>query len=286
MPDRSSLGAIALIFALCMINTGARAFDDAQYPEFNGRWARAPSGVAGQIQPPFDPSKPSGLGQQAPFTPEYQALMEASLADQDAGGPGARGIVCRSGGVPHAMTLFDPMEVIVLPETTYLLIDRYNVQRRIFTDGRDWPKEIDPALNGYSIGRWLDADGSGRYSVLDVETRGFRGPRVYDALGGLLHSDNQSVIKERMYLDRADKNLMHNDITVIDHGLTRPWTVNKTYRRDPNPRPVWVEDDCAESNAWMQIGKESYYLSADRELMPAKKSQQPPDLRYFKPPGK
>ncbi len=286
MLDRGLIGAVALVSALCMINTGARAFDDAKYPDFNGRWNRAPSGVAGQIQPPFDPSKPSGRGQQVPLTAEYQALFEASLADQAAGGPGARGIVCRTGGIPHAMTLFDPMEVIVLPETTYILIDRYNVQRRVFTDGRDWPKEIEPALNGYSIGKWLDADESGRFGVLEIETRGFRGPRVYDASGASLHSDNQSVIKERIYLDKADKNLMHNDITIIDHGLTRPWTVNKVYRRDPNPRPVWVEDDCAESNAWIEIGKEAYYFSGDRELMPAKKDQPPPDLRYFDQPKK
>jgi hypothetical protein len=31
----------------------------------------------------------------------------------------------------------------------------------------------------------------------------------------------------------------------------------------------------------VQIGKEAYYLSADGLLMPAKKDQAPPDLRYF-----
>jgi hypothetical protein len=30
------------------------------------------------------------------------------------------------------------------------------------------------------------------------------------------------------------------------------------------------------------IGKENYFLSADGYLMPAKKDQAPPDLRYFK----
>ena len=34
------------------------------------------------------------------------------------------------------------------------------------------------------------------------------------------------------------------------------------------------------------IGKENYFLSADGLLMPAKKDQAPPDLRYFKPPPK
>jgi hypothetical protein len=31
------------------------------------------------------------------------------------------------------------------------------------------------------------------------------------------------------------------------------------------------------------IGKENSFLSADGMLMPAKKDQPPPDLRYFKP---
>jgi hypothetical protein len=39
---------------------------------------------------------------------------------------------------------------------------------------------------------------------------------------------------------------------------------------------------CNESNNHVQIGKENYFMSADGYLMPAKKDQPPPDLRYFK----
>jgi len=69
---------------------------------------------------------------------------------------------------------------------------------------------------------------------------------------------------------------------VIDHALTRPWTVDKRYRRNPNPRPNRPESYCTENNAQIVIGKENYFLSADGFLMPAKKDQPPPDLRYFK----
>jgi hypothetical protein len=34
------------------------------------------------------------------------------------------------------------------------------------------------------------------------------------------------------------------------------------------------------------IGKENYFLSADGLLMPAKKDQPPPDLRYFEQTAK
>jgi hypothetical protein len=37
-----------------------------------------------------------------------------------------------------------------------------------------------------------------------------------------MHEDNQTVVKERIYLDKADKDLLHNDLTTIDHALTRP----------------------------------------------------------------
>jgi hypothetical protein len=248
--------------------------------------APRPPGAPRTPQPAYDPAKGWANGQGAPLTPEYQKIFNDNLKEQAAGRPGDfRGYECITAGLPGIMTLFQPMEIIILPETTYIRIDRSNVNRRIFTDGRDFPAEIDPAYVGYSIGRWSDASGSGHYDTLDIETRAFRGPRSYDASGLPLHRDNQSIIKERMHLDKADKNLMHEDITVIDHALTRPWTVNKVYRRDPDPRPVWVEENCSDGNTWVGIGSEAYMLSGDGTLMPAWKGQPAPDLRFFNQPG-
>ena len=140
---------------------------------------------------------------------------------------------------------------------------------------------IEPTFAGYSIGRWIDQDGDGRYDVLEVETRGFKGPREFDATGLPLHADNQSVFKERIYLDAADPNMLHDEITVIDHALTRPWTVDKRYVRNSDPKPEWPESICPEYNALLFIGRDGYYLSADGFLMPSKKKQAPPDLRFF-----
>ena len=135
---------------------------------------------------------------------------------------------------------------------------------------------------GYSIGHWIDEADEGRYTVLEVETRGpFKGPHAYDASGLPLHFDNQSTFKERLHLDKNDPNLLHDEITAYDHALTRPWSVDKTFQRNQNPRPVWLEANCAEGNPNVVIGKENYFLSSDGFLMPAKKDQPPPDLRYF-----
>jgi hypothetical protein len=41
---------------------------------------------------------------------------------------------------------------------------------------------------------------------------------------------------------------------------------------------------CNEDNGQVMIGGEHYYLSGEGFLMPVRKGQPPPDLRYFKQP--
>ena len=110
------------------------------------------------------------------------------------------------------------------------------------TDGRDWPKGFEATFAGYSLGKWIDTDGDGRYDVLEVETRDLKGPRAYDGTGLPLHEDNQTVIKERLYTDKADPNIIINEITTIDSALMRPWTAVKKYRRvAAKEEAVWPE---------------------------------------------
>jgi hypothetical protein len=88
--------------------------------------------------------------------------------------------------------------------------------------------------------------------------------------------------KERIYLDKTDKNILHNELTVYDHALTRPWSITRDLRRNPNSRPEWKEFNCAQNNPYVAVGKETYFLSADSLLMPMRRGQPAPDLRYFK----
>src|ERR1700724_1153761 len=280
MLHQSSSGAFALVVALTMTVGGAQAADDAKYPNWKGQWDTINPRFGGQAIK-FDPTKPWGPAQQAPLTAEYQKVLEDSMADQARGGlgnyPTAR---CLPGGMPRMMAS-PRQEYIVTPETTYIILG--SELRRIYTDGRDWPTDIEPTYEGYSIGRWIAEYGQGRYDVLAVETRGpFKGPRAYDASGLPLHFDNQSTFKERFHLDKNDPNVLHDEITVFDHALTRPWSVDKTYRRNPNRYPNWSRISCMENTHQIVISKENYFLSADGLLMPAKKDQAPPDLRYFK----
>ena len=280
--------ATALASVFVMTTGSMQAADLTPFPDWTGAWSRfVVRGLGGQAS--FDQTKPWGRGQQAPLTAEYQNVLEDSLADQAKGGQGnfIDHALCFPAGMPFMMVATRPIEFVVRPETTYVLVGGSDHYRRLFTDGRDWPKAIEPSHSGYSIGKWLDEDGDGLFDVLEVETRGpFKGRRTYDATGLPLHFDDESVFKERIYLDKSNSNVLHDEITVLDHALTRPWTVDKKYRRRPTPHPDWQEAYCAEGTALVGIGKEIYYLSADGMLMPGRKDQAPPDLRYFNPARK
>jgi hypothetical protein len=274
---RSSIRALALVAALGIAIVDAGAFDDATYPDWSGSWSGRGGGN-------FDTSKPKGLGQQAPLKPEFQAILEASLADIATGGQGNDpGYRCGSHGMPRVMIANVPIYFVIMPETTYVILQRLSQVRRVYTDGRDWPARLPGSSVGYSIGRWLDRDGDGRFDTLAIETRGIKGTRVYDSSGAPLHPDNATIVKERISLDKADPNVLRNEMTTIDNALTRPWTVTRTYRRTRNP--VWDEYTCSvSSNQHIVIGPDDYFLSADGLLMPVKKGQKPPDLRYFDQP--
>src|SRR6202171_3534735 len=230
MLDRRAIGAAVLMSAL-FAASGAQGFDDAKYPNLKGQWVRA-EGSAGVGR--FDPTKPPGRLQEPPLTAEYQAIYEANLADQARGGQGIDPTYrCLSPGMPRIMHAYSPMEIVVTADTTHILIEHIHDNRRIHTDGRDWPEDMDsnPMFAGYSIGKWIDEDGDGRYDVLLVETRGLKTNRTYDATGIPFHRDGKTVINEQIYLDKADPNLLRDEITTIDNALTRPWSAVKTYRR-------------------------------------------------------
>lgn len=279
MRARFPIWPVLLISALWLATSGALALDDSKYPDWKGKWQRKSSGN-------FDPDKPAGLGQQVPLTPEYQKILEASVADQAAGGQGNNPMAaCTPPGMPRMMIVYGGgMEIVVTPEVTYMVFGEPMLQlRRIFTDGRAWPKDLEPAFSGTSIGTWQDTDGDGRYDTLVVETRGLKAPRSYDSSGAPFHKDGETIVNERFYLDRTNRDVLYDEITTIDNALTRPWTVKRTYHREA---ANWMETICGEDEHQVKIGSEHYFLSGDGYLMPTRPNQPPPDLKFFNPTQK
>ena len=274
-------GALALALAAVLLWPAGGAWaQDKKYPSWKGEWITVIPRLPGQNLR-FDPNKSFGPAQQAPLNAEYQKIYEANLAEIQTGSQGLflDHASCLPSGMPTMMSA-GTHEYIITPETTYISVG--TDLRRVFTDGRPWPTDADATYQGVSIGQWLDEDGDGVYDVLEVETRGpFKGPRVYDATGIPLAFDNESIFKERIFIDKTNPNILHDVITVIDHALTHPWTVDKTYRHGTKKYPNWSRETCLEGTSYVTIGKEYYLVSGDGYLMPTKKGQLPPDPKYF-----
>src|ERR1700675_2954993 len=88
---RILVGAIVLASVQWASAAGAQILDYSKYPDLKGQWVRfGPSGPdlkgplvrlgpTGRFRTRFDPHKPPGMGQEVPFTPEYQAIFEENL---------------------------------------------------------------------------------------------------------------------------------------------------------------------------------------------------------------
>src|SRR5262245_8246706 len=149
MLHRNPLAAFASATALLLTIGAASAFDASKYRDWSGQW-RWPAGVGKH----WDQTKRAGLAQQAPLIPEYQARLEASIADQARGGQGDDNRVsCITAGMPRIMTGTRPFELVVLPAVTYVYGEG-NMAGGIYSDGRDFPEDGDPSYIGYSIQKW------------------------------------------------------------------------------------------------------------------------------------
>ena len=118
MPYSLYKSAIALTAAMLLTVAVAQAFDESKYPDLSGQWKR-PAGISNQ----YDTSKPR-TAEEAPLTPEYQKIFEANLKDQAEGGQGTDPTyTCIPDGMPRAMNVIFPMEIVVTPKTTYVMIE-------------------------------------------------------------------------------------------------------------------------------------------------------------------
>jgi hypothetical protein len=273
MLKNTLIGAGALATALGISLAVAQVNDAKKFPDnWEGQWGRL-SRVS-----IWDDSKPPGLGQQAPLTPEYQKVLEANLQKQTEGKDFDPKGNCVPPGMPRMMMIYQPMEIIIKPNVTYFLVESTSPIRRVYTDGRTWPKTFPPAFAGYSIGQWLDEDGDGRYDTLAIETRGISGPRLVDA-NIPLHEDDSTVVKERISIDKSNPDVMRNEITTIDNAFAKPWIVTRRYQRVKGGE--YSEYNC-EDKRNVVINGETYWIGLDGYLMPIAKNQKPPDLKHFK----
>ena len=223
---RSSICATALFGALIATACPAQVVDFGKYPDLKGQWTRE-----------GNPNNWRELAGPAPLTPEYQKRFEQITADLQAGGSGNwPSNFCVPAGMPAMMSLYDPAEIIVMPATTYILISHTdNSFRRIYTDGRPWPTDAEPTSQATRSAIGSTKTGTASTTSWRWRRASLKLPRGYDASGLPFHDDGETVIKSEIILDKADKNTLYDEITVIDHALTRPYSKKQKAVRSANP---------------------------------------------------
>ncbi|HTW67278.1 MAG TPA: hypothetical protein VME17_21810 [Bryobacteraceae bacterium] len=177
-----------------------------------------------------------GFGRPAPlpFTPKYEAIMQA----YEAGGPKEQPSAnCVPPGMPGIMSQPYPIEILFTPGMVTVIAEAYMQVRHIYTDGRKHPDDPDLTFNGNSIGHW-EGD------TLVVDSIGFTPDTPLGMNMGMRHSDKMHIV-ERFHL--KDPMLLEVTTTIDDpEALTKPWTRTISYAKHPD----WVLDEyiCQQNN--------------------------------------
>ncbi|MEI9890998.1 MAG: hypothetical protein WDN45_10895 [Caulobacteraceae bacterium] len=130
-----------------------------------------------------------------------------------------------------------PIEFLFTPGRVTVLMEAWTQTRRIYTDGRKHPDDLEATFYGHSTGRW---DGQ-------TPDRGHRGPEAGSLIAtGMGHSDKERVT-ERIHLSPTDPDQLMDEITITDpEALEKPWSGTYRYRRHRE----WeiLEFACAEND--------------------------------------
>jgi hypothetical protein len=161
--------------------------------------------------------------------PWAEALFLQRVRDSRKDSPLAK---CLPVSVPFH-NFFNLTRIVQTPALIVMLYESPNSPHRtVFTDGRELPKDPNPAWLGYSVGRW-EAD------TLVVTTAGFNDKAWLDSAG---HPQTESLrITER--LRRRDFGHMDFEITIDDPKVfTKAFTIKAT--RLLAPDTDLLEDVC------------------------------------------
>jgi hypothetical protein len=163
------------------------------------------------------------LMQQSPpsLLPQAQAKLTAYRAAQKQGEDlQPQQANCLPPGMPQIMTQPYPIEFLFNPGKVVVLIEAYEQERTIYTDGRKHPDDPDPTFQGHSIGHW-EGD------TLVVDTVGFV---PFSEIGpGIGHSDQMHIVER---IRKVDPNHLQIEQTITDPKvLAKPWTTIHPYVR-------------------------------------------------------
>ncbi len=182
----------------------------ASLPDWAGIWT-------------FDFPTPGGAPPEQPALTAASAAelktMEAAEAKNEE--PATESANCLPPGMPTIMFQPYDVEFLFTPGRVTIIQEAYMQVRRVFTDGRGHPADVDPTFNGHSIGHW-----EGDTLVVDTVGLGHKTPLGFNRLQ---HGPNLHVV-ERIRLTAPDA--MEDRMTLTDpEVLAKPWHLVRTYTR-------------------------------------------------------
>jgi hypothetical protein len=243
--------AACVMYCCALASTGATvagAAESTPLPDWSGWW-----GLPGPMTAEFSKTPP-------PMAPEQLARFQGTSPAMDADPDPLR--YCRppqftgySGGfVDSVELLFTPGRVTLTNESGLL--------RRIYTDGRSLPQDVDPKNTGVSVGRWEG-------QTLVVETVGINpNARYPGAIQGAVPIGKNVMITERISL--KEKNTLEFDIITVAPDIFRaPDRRKRVYTRLPKQTASEITF-CTEQDRSIDpiTGKQRFDMTPPADLPP------------------
>ena len=240
--------AVAALFALAALSANAaQTFDPkseipsptekdwlaiSKLPDWSGIWVPMTKDQDAQIK-----TNPT------PWTPKVAKFIEWQEGEAKVGRPAPLFVDCLPEGMPSWMLItHNSMEVLFTPgRVTMLGESDGNRLRRIYTDGRPHPKDVEETFHGHSIGHW-EGD------TLVIDTVGVL-PQAWIAVAEHLGVPNNGElhISERIRLDGPK--ILRDELTITaPKVMTKSWKTVRSYIRTRNRGHEITEGQCLQGN--------------------------------------
>jgi len=204
-------------------------------PDFSGLWEQDnPLQFLGNIASTLE----GGL----PLSEWGREIYDQRVANLSADDPNN---FCMPTGPVEKHAVPAPFKIVQRPDLLVMLYESRTIYRQIFTDGRPFPEDMNPAWYGYSVGHW-EGD------TLVVESRGFNGRFWLDGSGAPATEELKVIEK----FSRPSFGRFVVEMTIDDpQAYTEPWTVTESMHYLPDTD--LIEHICYENNRFPdQIGVE------------------------------
>lgn len=167
----------------------------------------------------------AGKGDWVPLTPKYRKIRDefAKLPEYTREKNTNNMADCITPGVPATLEHPVLFEFLLTPGRVTLIVIDGSV-RRIWTDGRQFPKDLVPSPQGYSIGHWENR-------TLVVQTRAISDQSDLFIAGHIKVNTTTRVLEKFTVVNRNDLEL---EVTVTDPDIfTRPYTYRRSFTKIP-----------------------------------------------------